>query len=83
MTSPLLDVDFAALDLRAPCEWTEYECRNTAVVTSRGCSDDRSYAICQEHLSYRKRWFAGQWPATCECGYPALNFFQHYLIEKL
>lgn len=85
MTATLLaPADISSFEFHIPCEWREYECPHPATVMSQGCTDDRPYAICNQHLDHVKKFIAAHKWHTCDtCSRPFLHFETHYDVMSI
>lgn len=70
------------LEFDLSCEFKG--CDKTATVMCKGCADHRHFAICTEHLEYRRRWFYTRPHAFCiNCHRPWVNFDTHYDVTEI
>ena len=82
----LLEARPSELDFDLACEWPK--CDANAAVTCRGCSDERHYLICSQHLAMQQQQFAltasqVPVPRCATCFRPWMFFETHYEVTPL
>lgn len=79
MTSPDVDI-LNEYEFDIGCEL----CDDSAYVMTRGCADDRFYALCVKHYTLQRRLFRQYGNMVCTvCGHQWLYYDTHFRVVVL